>query len=66
MKTNTTKTTARVDKLLEGIALNHLRISTLRAQKSDRLDFHEVGVGSLKDALLAAYNAGRNDARHNQ
>lgn len=26
---------------------------------SDRLDFHDVGVGSLKDALQAAFEAGQ-------
>jgi hypothetical protein len=33
-------------------------LETLDARKSDRLDFHETAVWSLKDALLAAYEAG--------
>ncbi len=43
---------------LEGIAQKYLGIETLAERHSDRLDFHEVGVGSLKDALEAAYRAG--------
>ena len=48
-----------VDQQLEAIAKKHLWIETLATRHSDRLDFHEVGVGSLKDALRAAYEAGR-------
>jgi len=36
-----------------------LGIRTLVPAKSDRLDFHEVGVESLRDALRMAYQAGR-------
>jgi hypothetical protein len=31
----------------------------LKARNSDELDFHDVGVVSLKRALEAAYNAGK-------
>jgi hypothetical protein len=41
------------------IAETILRIETLEERKSDRLDFHDVGVAELKDALIAAYKAGR-------
>lgn len=51
----------RVNTILQNIAKSELRISTLRARQSDRLDFHEVSVWSLKQALLAAYEAGRDD-----
>ncbi|MCL2107045.1 MAG: hypothetical protein FWH26_08335 [Oscillospiraceae bacterium] len=44
---------------LEEIAKNNLGIDTLRTQNSDSLDFHEVSVWSLKAALEAAYNLGR-------
>lgn len=44
---------------LEAIAKKHLWIETLETRHSDRLDFREVGVGSLKAALQAAYEAGR-------
>jgi hypothetical protein len=51
-----------LDALLERIALQHLRIETLQTRHSDRLDFHDVGVGSLKDALQAAFEAGQRSA----
>ena len=35
-----------------------LEIETLAERKSDSLDFHEVSVWGLKDALLAAYELG--------
>jgi hypothetical protein len=47
------------DKILATIATEHLRIETLVIRNSDSLDFHDVGVASLKDALKAAYAAGR-------
>src|SRR3954454_18012641 len=46
------------DRLFTAIAKRHLFIPTLKEQKSDRLDFHEVSVLTLKDALQAAYDAG--------
>ena len=45
---------------LEKIAKEHLGIETLKTQMSDSLDFHEVSVWSLKEALVAAYELGRN------
>ena len=46
------------DRLLANIAREHLHIETLAERKSDRLDFHEVAVWSVKAALEAAYQAG--------
>lgn len=43
---------------LQAIALRCLRIPTLVDRRSDRLDFHEVGVGCLTDALYEAYLLG--------
>lgn len=40
------------------IAKKHLRIDTLLDRHSDRLDFHELHVNAIRDALAAAYNAG--------
>ena len=51
------------DEVLEMIANQHLQIRTLETRNSDRLDFHEVGVAGLKDALNAAYEAGLDAAR---
>ena len=47
-----------MNKLLEQIALKHFFIETLETQHSDRLDFHDVSVWSIKSALEAAYAAG--------
>ena len=51
----------RIQKKLESIARQHLNIPTLETRKSDSLDFHEVSVWSLLEALQAAYDAGRSD-----
>jgi hypothetical protein len=47
------------EKLLAGIARRVLGIPTLDERKADRLDFHEVGVRRLLEALRLAYHAGR-------
>ncbi len=44
---------------LEQIAGRKLGITNLETRNSDRLDFHEVGVASIKAALLEAYELGR-------
>ena len=48
---------------LEEIAKRVLRIPTLAERRSDSLDFHELGVWQIKQALKAAYEAGQNDAK---
>ncbi|MDF7806207.1 hypothetical protein P4E94_02080 [Pontiellaceae bacterium B12219] len=45
--------------LLEKIARDHLDVETLSERKSDDLDFHEISVWNLKNALQAAYEAGQ-------
>lgn len=45
--------------ILLKIAQRHLGLPTLEARKSDRLDFKEQSVWSIKDALEAAYEAGK-------
>lgn len=52
-----------IDKLLAAIASKHLDIETLQTRKSDSLDFHEIAVWTLRDALEAAFNAGVEQAR---
>lgn len=47
-----------LDQLLTDIAKKHLNIETLETRNSDSLDFHDVAVWCLKDALQAAYDAG--------
>lgn len=43
---------------LDKIAAKYLDIETLETRNSDRLDFHNISVASLQDALQAAYKAG--------
>ena len=56
------KTNKKLNQLLEQIAQQHLFIDPLETQSSDRLDFHEVSVATLRQALRAAYLAGHSDA----
>jgi len=49
---------SQIDNVLTLIAQKHLDIDTLETQKSDRLDFHDVAVWRLRDALEAAFKAG--------
>ena len=51
-------TTHPLDALLTRIAQEHLFIDTLETHNSDSLDFHDVSVWGVKEALLAAYQAG--------
>lgn len=53
----------RLHATLARIARATLGIETLDARGSDRLDFHEVSVASLRAALEAAYHAGAEQAR---
>jgi hypothetical protein len=53
----------KIDTLLTRIARHTLHIDTLKPQGSDRLDFHEVSVEALRDALEAAYRAGIEQGR---
>lgn len=48
----------QIDNILTLIAQNHLNIETLETRHSDSLDFHDVAVWSLKDALHAAFKIG--------
>jgi len=47
------------ESIMERIANEKLRVPTLRTQRSDNLDFHEVAVWELRAALEAAFEAGR-------
>ncbi len=60
MKAKTTKRTqAYKDATVNEIAQRILNIDTLQTRKSDSLDFHDVAVWSIKEALEAAFEAGR-------
>jgi hypothetical protein len=47
------------DKAIAEIAARHLHLETLETRNSDSLDFHDMAVWSIKAALEAAYEAGR-------
>jgi len=47
----------------EKIAARILKVSTLETQNSDALDFHELAVWRIKEALEAAYRAGYSEAK---
>jgi len=53
-----------LDTLLTDIAQRHLRIETLESRRRDSLDFHEVSVLELRDALEAAYRVGIEQGRN--
>lgn len=54
---------SKLEQLLTQIAQNKLGIETLETRKSDSLDFHDVAVWCLRDALDAAFNAGVEQGR---
>lgn len=47
------------DTIINRIAREALGLETLEARKMDSLDFHELAVWTIKDALERAYEAGR-------
>ena len=49
--------------LLETIARRHLGFETLETRMSDSLDFHDVSVWCIRNALTAAYEAGLQAAK---
>lgn len=54
---------SKLEQLLTQIAQSKLGIETLETRKSDSLDFHDVAVWCLRDALEAASNAGVEQGR---
>ncbi|WP_186166163.1 DUF6900 domain-containing protein [Burkholderia gladioli] len=51
------------DALLERIAFEHLGVDTLKKRRIVYLDFHDCAVWRLRDALIAAFDAGVEHAR---
>ena len=48
-----------IDKVLIDITQRHFpSVKTLEVRNSDSLDFHDVYVGSIRDALKDAFTAG--------
>ena len=58
-KKTTKRTQAYKDATINEIAQRILGIDTLETRKSDSLDFHEVAIWNIKEALEAAFEAGR-------
>ena len=54
---------SKIEQLLTQIAQSKMGIETLETRKSDGLDFHDVAVWCLRDALEAAFNAGVEQGR---
>lgn len=54
---------SKLEQLLAQIAQDKLGIETLETRKSDSLDFHDVAVWCLREALEAAFNAGVEQGR---
>jgi len=46
-------------KQIEEIAKKTMGFETLKERKSDSLDFKEVSIWSVEEALMAAYNLGK-------
>jgi hypothetical protein len=51
-----------INTILREIANEYLGVPTLTARRSDRLDFHTIGVWQLEAALRAAFDAGATSA----
>ena len=47
------------NKTIEKIAKDKLGLETLEEQKMDELDFHDLSVWQIKDALKSAFQAGQ-------
>ena len=64
-KTRTSNTSEAADasiariETINAIAAEHLGIKTLEERYVDSLDFHDLSVWLIRDALEAAYEAGR-------
>ena len=59
-KRTTTKTTSRERRLAqaEEAVRQRLGLDTLATRNSDRLDFHDVSVASIREAIRIAFNEG--------
>lgn len=54
-----TNPAAARDALILEIAQRRFSLETLETRNSDRLDFHDVAVWAIRDALEEAFEAGR-------
>ncbi len=58
-----TKAEQKLEAELLAIAKQHFHIETLETRNMDRLDFHEVAVWGIRDALMAAYKLGQQSVK---
>ncbi|HUU96838.1 MAG TPA: hypothetical protein VM487_13955 [Phycisphaerae bacterium] len=63
VETTEVSTDTRRDTALSAIAWSDLGMDTLDTRGRDRLDFREVYVGAIREALRSAYAAGQEAAR---
>lgn len=63
MTKTTRHTQEHKDATIQTIASDLLGLETLETRKSDSLDFHELSVWSIRDALAATFEAGRQTSR---
>ena len=52
-----------MNEVLADIAKRVLNVETLETRKMDSLDFHDVAVWKIAEALSAAYEAGQRSAK---
>jgi PIN domain nuclease of toxin-antitoxin system len=51
-------TTTTLNEIINKIAAESMGIDTLETRKADSLDFHEIAVWNIREALEAAFEAG--------
>ena len=59
----TTHTKPAPEALIFEIAAKHFFIETLETRSSDSLDFHDVAIWAIRNALEAAFAAGQAAAK---
>ena len=57
-KTNEVEKTKKAQETIEALAKKILMVETLETRNSDSLDFHDLAVWTIKEALEQAYKAG--------
>lgn len=60
---HTNHTQAYKDAVIRNVARDILGLETLEPRRRDCLDFHELSVWQIRDALAAAFEAGRQTSR---
>jgi len=63
MAANNKTTNKGMQKAIERISRETLGLETLETRNSDSLDFHDMAVWQIREALEAAYQAGASAAR---